>query len=94
LLLKQELVATVDAASSRIMIGTHNDWRSQCSAAKTGAPPEMARMAHLFKTRGAQEEPRDFKRQFRAMGNTAHLYYRELPYNGNYARAMAKGLYR
>ncbi len=33
LCLQQEFVATVDAASSRMMIGTHNDWRSQSAAA-------------------------------------------------------------
>jgi hypothetical protein len=48
-------------------------------------------MAHLFKPPGAQEESRDFNRQFRVMKNTADLYYRELPYNGNYARHVMAG---
>jgi hypothetical protein len=48
-------------------------------------------MAHLFKTPGAREESRDFNRQFRAMENTADLYYGALPYNGNYARHVMAG---
>jgi hypothetical protein len=41
--------------------------------------------------RGAQEESRDFKRQFWAMEYTAHLHYRKLPYNGNCATHVMAG---
>jgi hypothetical protein len=53
--LEQELVATVDAASSRIMVGTHNDWRSQSAAAdmllRSAIPVMRARIVVPFVAR-------------------------------------------